>query len=216
MKIFLSFLILLFISPLFQGSETEWSLKKDKDGIQVYTRKPAGSKLLDLKIKMQVESSLNELMAALDDVESHKKWVFRCSESRIIEKIDQNGYYYYVKMNFPIPAKDRDVVIQYQWEQDPGTKIIRTHSKGAPGKLKEREDAIRIIDFKSSYLIVPETNGTIEIEYFLHADPAGYLPAWMVNMGVSRGPLKTMQKLKERLAAGLYKGARKEGIAELK
>jgi hypothetical protein len=47
----------------------------------------------------------------------------------------------------------------------------------------------------------------IKVEYTLHTDPAGSLPAWMVNMFATEGPMKVFENLKQQMQKPVYKNA---------
>ncbi|MEO0446375.1 MAG: hypothetical protein AAF191_09910, partial [Verrucomicrobiota bacterium] len=57
--------ILLAMSPLAQGGA--WQKKKDVAGIQVFFRESATSNIKELKIQLEVDATLNQLMAVLKD-----------------------------------------------------------------------------------------------------------------------------------------------------
>ncbi|MGZ3767902.1 MAG: START domain-containing protein, partial [Mucilaginibacter sp.] len=47
----------------------------------------------------------------------------------------------------------------------------------------------------------------IKVEYTIHVDPGGYLPAWLVNMFATEGPLQIFRNLKTELQKPVYKNA---------
>ncbi|GAA4310475.1 hypothetical protein GCM10023149_05170 [Mucilaginibacter gynuensis] len=56
-------------------------------------------------------------------------------------------------------------------------------------------------------MITPLKNGQIKVEYSLHVDPGGALPAWLVNMFATDGPMKIFRNLKLQLQKPAYKNA---------
>lgn len=193
-----------------------WELKNDEDGIEVYLRKRTGDRFKEIKIVTQLKTSLNELMAALNDIEARKDWVYRCSEAKLLQQIDHQTMIYYVKSNFPYPIKDRDIVIQYTWEQDPTTKVIVTRSRAIDDIMKDTKSTIRVLNYQSNYVLTPLEDGTVQIEYVTQLDPAGSLPSWLVNKAITSGPTKSMNALFDILInTERYKEANVEGIEEL-
>jgi len=203
-----------YIVPIY-GQDSDWELKSETDNIEVYTRKLEGEKFKEIKILTQCKTSLNAIMAAFDDTEGHKDWVYKSPESYTVERIDEQTLIYYIKSDLPFPATDRDLVIKYTWTQDPETKIISTMSEGVVGKVEEYDANIRVKDFVSTYKLTPQENGWIDIEYYAKMDPAGKLPAWLVNLAVTSGPIKTMEQLFEIIESGKYDAQIIEGVNEL-
>jgi len=207
-------LMFSYIAPIY-GQDSDWELKSETDNIEVYTRKLEGEKFKEIKILTQCKTSLNAIMAAFDDTEGHKDWVYKSPESYTVERIDEQTLIYYIKSDLPFPATDRDLVIKYTWTQDPETKIISTMSEGVVGKVEEYDANIRVKDFVSTYKLTPQENGWIDIEYYAKMDPAGKLPAWLVNLAVTSGPIKTMEQLFEIIESGKYDAQIIEGVNEL-
>lgn len=204
MKRFTFIFILLSVLCFELKSQSKWDVVKQTEDIVVYTRKSANSKYKEVKINMKISCSMNELVAALEDVDAHKDWVPYTIESKMLEKDSESEFYYYVSSDFPFPAKDRDVVIYYERQQDPNTKIVTTHSKAAPEVLPESDDFVRVPVFSSTYILTPKEDGIIYIDYVLTVSPGGKLPAWIINLGVTKGPIKTMESLIDLIASGKY------------
>ncbi len=192
-----------------------WNLSKESDNIKVYTRILNGEKFKELKIVTSYNTTLNAIMAAFDDTDGHKDWVYKTSESYSVETVDKNTLIYYVNSDLPFPLTNRDIVIKYKWTQDSITKTITTESVGITGKVKQKGSNIRVVDFYSNYILTPRGDGWIDIYYYARMDPAGSLPAWMVNLAVTKGPVKTMKQLFKIIESGRYDNIQIEGVSEL-
>ena len=202
----------LFIFTTFFFSE-DWKLVKEIENIQVYIRKPVGAKYEQVKIISKTQSRLSEIVRALEDVEHHKDWVYATSESSFLSKSSNTQFDYYVTMDMPFPVKDRDVTIRYQRIQQQDKKVL-INSKAVIGLKQNRDGFVRIVDFNSSYKLTPLDNGWVEIEYFMKVDPGGKLPAWVVNLFTTKGPMETMKSLFKLLESGYYEDVIVDGIVE--
>lgn len=196
-------------------TEDGWKLEQTSGNIEVFTRKVEGKNIKDLKITCKVRSSLNSIVAILDDIESHPVWVYRCTESKFIDYRSPKEFYYYIGVDFPYPARDRDMVIYYKRDQDPITKVVTTHSTSAHDLIDENGGIVRITDFESIYRLVPNKDGSVEMIYYLRSDPAGHIPAWMINMALAKGPVTTMKTLSTEVMKDKYQNAVMEGIQEV-
>lgn len=190
----------------------EWDIVKQTDDITVFTRKSDNSKYKEVKITMTIKCSMNELVAALEDVDAHKDWVPYTIDSKMVKKDSDSEFYYYVSSDFPFPAKDRDVVIFYEREQAKDSKVVITRSEAAPEVLPEADGFVRVPLFSSTYVLTPLEDGIIDIEYLLKVSPGGKIPAWIINLGVTKGPIKTMESLVDLISSGKYANHNVAGI----
>jgi len=182
----------------------EWKLAKDKDGIYVYTRKVEGQSIKDVRIKTTLNTSLTELVAALEDFSGTQSWVKNTVASRKIEELSPTHFYFYSATDFPFPAKDRDVVIKCQRSQDKNTNEVRIDYEAAHDKMGKQDGFVRMAALTASYVLNPTSAKKVEVEYYLRVDIAGTIPKWVINMAISKGPTDTMKALREVLASGRY------------
>lgn len=174
--------------------KTDWKLKTTKGKLKVYTRSSEHSDFKEIRIKTTVNSSAEKIMNVLNDVASYESWVFKCMEAKKVKIISSNDYYYYTKSDFPFPITDRDLVVRSTQWTDEATGFTYSHSKAAPKMVKEEKGFIRIPEFDSYWKIMPQPNGVVEIDYVAITDPGGNLPAWVVNLGITKGPIETMKR----------------------
>jgi hypothetical protein len=182
--------------------------------MEVYYRDGEQSKIKELKFTFKVESSLSSIVALLDDVQNYSKWVYKLDEAKIIDKISDKEMYYYNVVDFPWPLNDRDMITHTRIFQDPTTKVVTSHSLGAPYLLKEKEEMVRIKTLEIKYIMKPNFDGSVTIDYYLKSDPAGNLPAWIINLALAYGPSESIKEFKKLLAEEPYKSAALPHILE--
>lgn len=184
-------------------SQDVWKQTRNNDGIKVFVKKRKDCNINDLKLKTEIRTTLNALMGLLADKESYPKWVYGCSEGKLLKAVSDTEVYHYQVTDSPWPLNDRDMVCHSIINQDPTTKTIQYLITSAPKYVKEHPDRIRVFNLKASWTFVPLENGMISAEYNLSVDPRGGLPAWVINLFIAEGPLQTVKKMKLRLP--LYK-----------
>lgn len=208
-------LILLILSiSLGFGQNTEWELSEQTESISVFTRKVDESQYKQIKIICKIKAPISEIVKALEDVGYHADWVYETKESRMIDKRRHDDFDYYAKMNMPFPVKDRDIVITYKRKQDAQSKVVDIVSTASPNIEPKNDKIVRIETFLSTYKITPLQEGWTEVEYFMSADPGGSLPAWVVNMFTTKGPVATMKSLIALIDSDYYAGQKVEGILD--
>ncbi len=210
-----SLIILLFLFfATHTFSQDVWKLVKKKASTEVFTKKSDNSQYKEIKITASFQTNMNELVAALEDVDTHKEWVPYTIDSYMVEKLNEDKFYYYVSSDFPFPAKDRDAVILYKREQDPNTKVVITKSEAAPEYIDAYSEFIRVPIFSSTYILTPRKNGFIDVEYQLQVSPGGTIPAWIINLGITKGPVMTMESLADLLDSGKYDNVDVAGVID--
>ena len=191
-------LLFVFIGQSFgQISNCDWKFVAKDDNITTYTCKAEGSAIKRVKMLAEYKVDFATLILHLNDVPHYPDWVFKCYESRLVKKSSETDFFYYMKTDLPFPLTDRDMVIHSsQWYTDDDL-VFHAHALAADGLVEEDEDLVRITFFESDWTITDNQNGTVSIEYYVASDPGGYLPAWLVNLAITKGPLKNMQQLEE-------------------
>lgn len=207
LKFQLSFSVFFFFSFSVLLNAQEWKLKKEEDGIKVYTRLVAGSKIEEVRCTAEVKARLSAFTAMLKDVKGYPEWAYNCVESKLIEIISDTSQIYYSRTDLPWPASDRDLVFRSSLKQDPKTLIIKTRSYSVHEKAEEKDGVVRVKKGNTSWTLTPKPGGIIQVDYFVSVDPGGSVPAWLANSTITYGPLNTLQRVKKLLEGGKYSNA---------
>ena len=213
LRLFTFLLLLMATNQLFAQN---WEIKRDKGGIKVYVRDVPGSKIKELKFTTHVEASLSSIAAVLTNVEGFDDWAYGALNSRTIKKISDTEVYYYTEVDFPWPFDNRDLVLHSTFWQDKKTLAIHSKTTSAHWMEAEKEDLVRIKRADLYWTFTPAGNGKVRVDYYLNSDPAGNIPAWMVNLAADQGPLQTMIRFKEMLEKEKYKNAKLAFVQEMK
>ena len=191
-KILLLSLLFLKLNPLL--AQDAWNFSTEKDGIRVYTRLDPGSKIKSLKVECDYDATLTQLVAVLLDVKSCKDWVYGTKSCSLLKQVSPLDLYYYSEVNIPWPVQNRDFVAHIVITQDAATKIVTMDAPAVPGFIPLKKGIVRIEHSSGKWIISPLTRNKIRIEYILKVDPGGALPAWLVNLLASEGPLQSFKK----------------------
>lgn len=203
------FILIFFLSILSFSTKTtsDWELKKFENGISVYTRLAENSEYKELKAVFQLKTSLSSIIALLNDVESYPQWVYRCGTSKVLKKDSDKHLIRYQTIVAPWPIDNRDVAVEVNSYQDEKTKIVYQKVNASPDYAPKLKDHVRIREFRAVWTLKPLKNGIVEIEYELLVNPAGAIPAWIINMAIVDGPYETSLKMKTWLLREKYQNA---------
>jgi ribosome-associated toxin RatA of RatAB toxin-antitoxin module len=207
------FFLVTLISGFYAFADPEWVLKKEKDGIRVYTAAVPGSDFRMVKAEMTIKANLSQVAALLSDVSRHPQWVYNIKEASILKRMGPMEFVYYSEVSAPWPASNRDFVVNFKMSQpSPGILVIDSHCE--QGMLPEMAKKVRVTFSISHWVITSQGDGTVKIDYSIQFDPAGSVPAWVINTFISDGPYKTFKNLRERVSLPEYSRAHFDFLKE--
>jgi len=199
--------MMLLLAQTIVFGQTAWKLNTDKEGIKVYTGEFAGSNVKAIKVECEMDASATELVALLMDVNTSAEWVYRTKSAKIIKQVSPSEIYYYSEVNMPWPVANRDFVAHLTVNQNPATKIVEIDGPAVAGMVPQKKGIVRIDHSMGKWTIVPIDPNHIKVEYTLHTEPGGSLPAWMVNMFAAEGPMEVFKAIKVHLQKPVYQQA---------
>ena len=185
----------------------DWELKDEEDGIKVYTRQVEDSDIKAIKVECTVEeATLSQLAAVILDIPASDQWVYATKLCRTEKIISPREFIYYSEIEVPWPASNRDFIVRVKVEQDSLTKKMTVGGENLPTYLNEKEGVVRIMHTESQWTVIPEANN-LKIEFVLHVNPGGSIPAWLINLFASRGPMETFLNLRSQIRKPQYRDA---------
>ncbi|HXS38223.1 MAG TPA: START domain-containing protein, partial [Flavipsychrobacter sp.] len=190
----ISLLLLFTLSNVYAGDK--WELKKDEDGIKVYTANTPGSNLKAIRAEFITKGTPAKLAAILLNVNSQKDWVYSTKSAAIVKRISENEIIYYSEKSMPWPVSNRDVVMDLKISQDKVSGYMTVNISSVNNLVAVKKNIVRVPSSNATWKVTPINNSTMKIEYEGQADPGGSIPAWITNMFISKGALETFRKLK--------------------
>lgn len=199
------------------AQNSDWKLKKNRKGIQVFTRDIPGSNFKEFKAVCDVDASMPGVLKLMEDISSYPQWFPNLKESRLIKMISSREMILYHMIKLPFPADDRDSVFKVTASRDLRTSAVTLRLNSLYGFLPEREKTVRVKDISGSWTFIPDTaRGTIKVIYQMHSDPGGNLTPLMANMAVVKRPFTVLKNMKEMLKKSIYKNANESDVHLLK
>jgi hypothetical protein len=194
---FVCFLFFFTGASLF--AQGEWTLKKEKDGIKISSRPSQFSKFNDLKIETDLTGNVSQLAAILLNVEKYPDWAYATKTCTLIKKISNEEIIYYSEIDVPWPATNRDFYADFKVMLDSSTRSLKVLSVGLKNYQPENKNLVRIPMSKGTWNITTISDKLIHMEYILQVNPGGSVPAWILNMFATTGPMETFENLKQKM-----------------
>lgn len=197
-------------------AEPAWKLALNRGGVQVWKRPEPGSAVVAFRAETIVTSSLSGLLNLFYDLDAAPQWLDSTHRVVALQRNDvRHEYMMLVETILPWPLKNRDVVIAGQWKQDPLSKAVYMHGMGMPkGSYPENPEYLRYYNLRSDWSFIPVGNGQVRVVMEGHAEPAGNLPAWSINMLIHESPFKTVTNLRNIISSRRYQDKHFDGIEE--
>ncbi len=191
--------IMLFLStsllPIYLVAQN-CVLKKDKDGIKVYTCKSDSSRFRSLQAEFVIENtSIEKLNAFLFTVSKYVLWQYNTTEAVMLKKIDSHEMIYRAIIDAPWPLDNRELIVQFSTvvrDTDHANFYIKT----IPYELPVPDDLVRVPYSQASWDIT-RVNNSLHVTYHMNIDPGGYVPPLFVNMAMAEGPYQSFKNLKK-------------------
>jgi hypothetical protein len=183
------------------------NLKKDQDGIKVYTKATENSHYNELKVETTLTATLSSLAALILDIDNYHNWSFNTEKAYVLKRVGPGDLYFYELIHSPWPASDRDLPVHLQISQDPVTKSMSVRSICVPDLVPKKKDVVSVPLSIEQYIVTPLPDGKIRIEYQLKLDPGAGAPAWLINLFSVKGPFETFSHLRQQIQQPLYRDA---------
>jgi len=191
---------LLYLNPN-EYQDRNWKLRKEEDGIIIYTRSVPGSSFDEFKaIVLISNTSLAEVLGIILDANKYPRLIADCSEAKILV---QKGKYYdihYLRIRSPWPIKDRDAIYESTTTIINGGKQAHVSLSPLGNYLDEKENLVRMYNGVGYWELEEVEKQSIKITYQFQGNPGGLIPAWLSNSVIVANPFKTLQNLKNRVA----------------
>ena len=194
------------------NAQNGWVLKKQEDGIKIYTRTQSNSKIKAIKVECIFNATLSQLAAVIFDINTNHQWVYRTKNYTVVKKNHPFDLYYYAEVETPWPVSNRDFIAHLKLSQNPVSRVMVVEAENAPYLLPQKQDIVRIMHSIGKWVVTVQNQTSIKAEYTLFTDPGGNVPSWLMNMFIADGPLESFQKLKEHLKKPVYANISLPGI----
>jgi|KBSSwiStaDraftv2_1062776.scaffolds.fasta_scaffold124481_2 hypothetical protein len=182
-------------------AQDPWKFQKEKDGIRISTRNTPNSSFDDIRVEADFSGTIQQIAKILMDVNHYREWSYATKKSVLIKQNGPGSLIYYSEIECPWPATNRFFYAAFELKENVEEKSLRIVSTNLPDYKPETKDLVKVAFSKGTWYITTIAPGTIHIDYTLQLDPGGTLPAWVLNLFSTKGPMETFQNLKGKLSA---------------
>ncbi|MBP9153296.1 MAG: hypothetical protein KBF73_13500 [Flavobacteriales bacterium] len=196
------FWLLLLALPL---THSPWELKKDKEGIKLYTRVEEGEPLKAIKIETVFNVPLETCIAVLRDID-HLDELFPDVSKVAKVKQDETSQIHYLHLKAPWPVTDRDGSFGLNYVYDAKTQTVNIEAKMVVDVYPVQAGIIRLNKGQGNWKFKRVDATHTSLEYYFLGNPGGSIPAWLANSVIEESPFKMMQNFHRLVKLERYQG----------
>lgn len=197
-----SLILILFCSRA--ACQPTWKLRKEEDGIRMYTASTDTSEFKLLKVELEVDATAADVLAFLKDVDRQPEWIYGVRSATMLKLIKPDEFIYYSQVDLPWPCSDRDYIAHLHVSH-PVAGITMLDSHAEPDYLPLKKGLVRVKQSIAHWEIRSLHAERQAVSYTLSFNPGGLIPAWLINMFLTKGPSSTFSKFREALTRPRYK-----------
>ena len=190
-------ILLLFSVCSVAFAENPWELKKDKDGIKASVREVEGSKILEYKGEVVLETEVDEAIELFEDDNKTVDWFHGCAVSKSLEEISPDEEVFYTVISMPWPVSDRDMVFLRVRAKDAESGAVEYKNSAKPDAYPEQKKKVRMPYLKETWRFTPLEDGRTAMVYQSHSEVGGSIPAWLVNKLAVNTPYESLSDFRE-------------------
>lgn len=169
----------LTASAMVAATDVEWTLDKDEEQIQLYTRSVSGSPFLEVKATTRINASIEKVAETFGYGNGCGEWQAMCKSSEVLSTISETERYVYLVLDLPWPLSDRDMVIHTTGQIDRESGIVTVQLESASSEYPAQK--YTRAESHGLYQIKGLTDQQVEFTYIMRTDLGGNVSADVVN-----------------------------------
>ncbi|RZU38585.1 hypothetical protein EV700_2520 [Fluviicoccus keumensis] len=163
----------------------EWRLlKTDKrHAVTTYYKREDHKIFRSFKVEAEFDQPLDVSACQLLDTENYPRWFMNAAESKLLRRISDTEFYFYLRFKAPFGLPDRDIPLHVElmpYSGKSGALTIRF--TGVPHQIPARPPLLRLPAWEVVTRLTPLPNGRSSEVTEGYVEPGGNtIPAWLVN-----------------------------------
>jgi len=192
-------------------NSNEWRLVKNdrRHDIKAYIKNEEGQNIRSFKVEASFDTPIETLARVQADVENYARWYFLVLESKLLRKVSDKEFIFYMVHDAPVGMADRDVIMKATIEPMSAKKpfiVIRMVS--LPDYMPAQKPYERMIAENYVIKLTPQGPNKTLLSSEGFIDPGGVSPAWAVNFIQGKGPYANMLGMRRMIAMPQYQDSK--------
>ncbi|RZU38126.1 hypothetical protein EV700_2703 [Fluviicoccus keumensis] len=191
-----------------EATRNEWQLVKNDAtrNIKTYIKQNEDGKRIHFKIDAVIEGSMEKVARVHFDIDNIKRWYWETTDSRLLKKVSDREYYYYMSYNAPVSTPDRDAILHAVVEPySPKKGYMEIKVNAVPEFMPPKPNLVRVQAQDINIRFTPVTRDKTHLEAEGFVDPGGMVPTWAMNFIQRNAPYTTMLGLQRMVATTSFR-----------
>lgn len=180
-------------------AQQDCKLKKDQDGIKVYTCHTDTSRFKSIVAEFDLHTTQDQLAQFILDVAGYTRWQYNTIEAKSIKIISGSEQIYRTVVEAPWPVADRDMVVNIKVRHDQSNRGMMITTESQAGILPPVNGFVRVPSSRGVWTVRQKNKNQLHIKYTMQIDPGGAVPVWLVNWVCAQAPYQSFKNLKKIL-----------------
>ena len=188
-------------------SDDGWRLAKydKRHEIKAYVKSEDGTFLRSFRVEAYFDAPIEAVTRLQADVDSYARWYFLVLEAKLLKKVSDKEFIFYMVHDAPVGMADRDVVMKATIEPMTAKKpYIVINMVSLPDYLPPQKPYERMATENYVIKLTPQGKDRTLLESEGFIDPGGASPAWAVNFVQGKGPYSNMLGMRRMLTLPQY------------
>ncbi len=179
-------------------AEDDWRLRKEKNGIKVYTKERVETHIYMYKVITEIKATPEKVYNQAVDFRENLKYMELVDSLASLNHENDQRYINYMRFDMPWPLTNREMVMDMKVRKKDNTIFLE--SNNLSGYIKKNEGLVQIKDFHEEWEIRPSnTPGKTRVQVTGWVNPGGKIPAWVVNLFSVRTPYRFISGIRQEL-----------------
>lgn len=177
-----------------------WELVADRAHTKLYKHPWPNNGINTFKVVMTMDAPAEKILSVITDVALYPEWVPNCRKAEVIQKNGSTSLIYYLALDMPWPAMNRDWVNELAVVRDAGTGDIVVSFTAIDHLLPSRKGYLRVREHIAFWVLTPIGKNKTRSIWQWYTDPGGRLPDWLVRWATRDQVMRSIQNLNGILA----------------
>ena len=191
--------LLSFIAMTAFAQDADCDLKRDDDGILVYTCKSQNERFKSIRATFTIaHTTIEELLIFLKQIDHYPTWQYNMVSAKLLKPVSEDTLIVRTEIKAPWPVDNRELIVEYAFSYLQDTNKLRVTTRTVSFEYPTSKNLVRV-PFSYAEWDVTAVEDSLQVTYSMKIDPGGSVPAWVLNMAMAEGPHHTFTNLKKQL-----------------
>ncbi len=188
---------LIFLASFSHATENKegWKLRKEENGVAVYSKPQEGSDYDLIRATAHFPVDRERLLPLIMNPAKVPEWNSICTKAEWLKQESAFSGQVYYQYEMPWPLKDRDLIMARSVRSEGNITFIIGEVVNSDAKRNKHH--IRVEQSSEYWELVELEDNTTQVSMTAFMDPAGPIPASLVNSLSTNKPIEALSKLRE-------------------